>query len=161
MCKNPTLFWSRSVTPLRPPTASQWASVRITTEACSRSNPDGSNSWGTPVWLLGTKCAYLVTLKFVKLNIVIYVSTKFTFEPGGYSSSNPPASSASWLPRPNFRRRVHFRCWSLWPVPQLTRSYRPRPCWLPRWWVSAKTRNYDSKFSYLLVNAGKKKLTFE
>ena len=41
MCKNPTLFWSQSVTPLRPPTASQWAAVRITTEACRRSNPHG------------------------------------------------------------------------------------------------------------------------
>ena len=39
MCKNPTLFWSQCVTPLRPPTASQWAAVRITTEACRRSNP--------------------------------------------------------------------------------------------------------------------------
>ena len=41
MCKQPTLFWSQSVTPLRPPTASQWAAVRITTEACRRSNPHG------------------------------------------------------------------------------------------------------------------------
>ena len=41
MCKKPTLFWSQSVTPLRPPTASQWAAVRITTEACCRCNPHG------------------------------------------------------------------------------------------------------------------------
>ena len=41
MCKKPPLFWSKSVTPLRPPTASQWAAVRITTEACRRSNPHG------------------------------------------------------------------------------------------------------------------------
>ena len=41
MCKNPTLFWSKSVTPLLPPTTSQWAAVRITTEACRRSNLHG------------------------------------------------------------------------------------------------------------------------
>ena len=38
-CKNPTLVLSQSVTSPRPPTASQWAAVRITTEACRHSNP--------------------------------------------------------------------------------------------------------------------------
>ena len=48
MCKKPTLFWSKSVTPLHPPTASQWVAVRTTTDACRRTS--WSNSWVEKGW---------------------------------------------------------------------------------------------------------------
>ena len=41
LCKNPTLFWLQSVTSLRPPTASQWAAVRIKAYIGDIRNPLG------------------------------------------------------------------------------------------------------------------------